>query len=337
MINPLDLIYDKARGASAKIVLAEGEDPRIIKGAGLARDLRLAHPILIGNQERIQTKSSELGVDLNEIDIIDLEHTELIETYATEYASIFRKRDKPRHYTHEASHKAMLKPLNFAAMMVRTGAADGSVAGAVATTSETVRAALRLIGKSKSSNLVSSFFLMVFDQPHHAKKGTFIFSDCGMIIEPDETDLAEIAVASAQSFEIFTNQAPKVAMLSFSTKGSASHAKVSKMVRATKLAKRLNPELLIDGELQFDAAFVPEISETKAPGSPLNGGANVFIFPNLEAGNLGYKIAQRIGGAKAIGPILQGLAKPANDLSRGCTTQDVCDCIAITAAQSTQL
>lgn len=333
MINPLELIYEKARVVPRRIVLAEGEDPRIIEGASLAKDLRLARPILIGSPDRIYGIAKDGGFDLEGIEIVDLHNSDLIQTYAVAYGSLYRNQKEPRHYTEEACLAAVQKPLNFAAMMVRLNEADGSVAGAVATTSDTVRAALRLIGKAADAKIVSSFFLMVMDQPHHVKKGTFVFADCGMMIEPNEEELSEIAIASARSFEIFTGQMAKVAMLSFSTLGSASHPTISKINRATALVRDKAPDLVIDGELQFDAAFVPDVAASKAPNSSVAGAANVFVFPNLEAGNIGYKIAQRIGGAKAIGPILQGLARPANDLSRGCSAQDVCDCIAITAAQ----
>ena len=226
------------------------------------------------------------------------------------------------------------KRLVFAAMLVRQGHADGTVGGAVETTSDTVRTALQIIGKAPDATMVSSFFLMLYCEAHHVVKGAHIFADCGLVVDPDANEMAEIARASAASLAGLTGTVPRVAMLSFSTAGSADHPKVSKVVQATEIAQAANPDLLIEGELQFDAAFVPEIAASKVSGSKLQGAANVFVFPSLDAGNLGYKIAQRVGGALAIGPVLQGLAKPANDLSRGCSSEDVLHMIAITVAQS---
>lgn len=334
MINPLDLIYDKARAKRCRIVLAEGEDPRILEGAIRASELRLAAPVLIGRRDKINVLAQAMGLDISDVDIIDIGTSSLLETYANAYVDYYKHHRKPRNFSFEDGLKAMQDPLFFAAMMVRLGDADGSVAGAVATTAETVRAALRLIGKAKDAKSVSSFFLMVMNQEHHARKETVVFADCAISIDPSDEELSEIAIASAKSFAKFTNSEPKIAMLSFSSLGSASHAAVSKVEHATRLVKKKCPDLIVDGEVQFDAAFVPSVATSKIPNSPLKGDANVFVFPNLEAGNIGYKIAQRIGGAMAIGPILQGLDRPANDLSRGCSAQDVCDCIAITALQA---
>jgi len=222
-------------------------------------------------------------------------------------------------------------------MLVRMDLADGTVGGAVATTSDTVRAALQVIGKARDAALVSSFFLMVLPEGHPSGRAAMIFSDSGLVIEPNAEELAAIAVQSAASYRALIQDTPKIALLSFSTKGSARHPNVSKVTEAAEMLAENHPELDADGELQFDAAFVPDVGGTKAPGSATAGHANVMIFPNLDAGNIGYKIAQRIGGCTAIGPILQGLAKPANDLSRGCTADDVLNMIAVTALQSAAL
>ena len=220
--------------------------------------------------------------------------------------------------------------------MVRDGHADGTIAGAVATTADTVRAALQIIGKAPGASIVSSFFLMFLDEPHHPKQATLVFSDCALVIDPAANELAEIARASAHSFQALIQQQPRVAMLSFSTMGSGRHERVDKVQQAVKIANELAPDLLIDGEFQFDSAFVPHIGAAKAPTARIKGDANVFIFPSLESANIGYKIAERIGGAKAVGPILQGLRNPANDLSRGCSADDVYRLIAITSLQAQQ-
>ena len=324
MINPLDLIYDKAKANTYRIVLAEGEDPRILEGAARANELGLAKPILIGDLDKIASMANDQNLSIEGIDVIDLKTSDRVSDYADHYIDYYKNHKKPRIYTKEAAVEAMMDPLNFAAMMVRLGDADGSVAGA----------AFRLIGKAKDAKLISSFFLMVMDQEHHPRKETIVFADCAISIDPSEDDLADIAIASAKSLARFTNEEPRVAMLSFSSLGSASHPNVTKVENATRIVRDQNPELIVEGEVQFDAAFVPSVGQSKIPNSAIKGDANVFVFPDLQSGNIGYKIAQRIGGAKAIGPILQGLAKPANDLSRGCSAQDVCDCIAITALQA---
>lgn len=329
-MTQLDDILAQARKQNARIVLAEGEDPRIVEGAIKAKTDGIATPILLGDSSVVADKVSAAGADPSDFEIID----PLISSKSADYASAFETLRKHKGVDAAAAKKAMQNPLNFAAMMVRSGDADGSVAGAVATTSDTVRAALQIIGVAPNVATVSSFFLMLLDQPHHVTKGAVVFADCGLVVEPNVEELATIAIASADSYRQLVGQEPRVAMLSFSTRGSAKHPKVEHVAAATTQVKNLRPDLLVDGDLQFDAAFVPEVAATKAKDSPLAGAANVLVFPNLEAGNIGYKIAQRIGGAKAIGPILQGLAHPANDLSRGCSAEDVYNLIAVTAVQA---
>ena len=326
-------VVDAARDNPRRIVLAEGEDPRIVEGAVRALRDRIARITLIGRPGRIQALLGDHGADPGEFAIIDPAETPLAEPFAVEYHALRRHKGVDA----QAARQAVREPLAFAALMVRLGHADGTVAGAVATTAETVRAALQIIGIAPGGTMVSSFFLMLLDAPHHPRQGTLVFADCALVVEPDAGELAAIALASARSFADLTGSVPKVAMLSFSTHGSARHDRVGKVTEATGLARQACPDLLIDGDLQFDAAFVPEISAAKAPGSPIAGDANVFVFPSLEAANIGYKIAQRIGGAKAIGPILQGLAHPANDLSRGCSAEDVYHLIAVTGAQAAAL
>lgn len=329
-MKPLDDIIAAARNEPRHIVLAEGEDFRIIDGAARAVAEGIAHVTLLGNADRIRSALTARGAKPDGFQIEDPLVSPKVEHYAAAYFDLRRHKG----IDEAAAIRAVSDPLGFAAMMVRQGDADGTIGGAVATTAETVRAALQIIGKAPDSRIVSSFFLMMLCESHHTKKGAFVFADCGLVVEPDAAELADIAIASARSFQALTGGEPKVAMLSFSTSGSAVHERVSKVIKATELAKATAPSLLIDGELQFDAAFVEAVSAAKAPGSTIKGAANVLIFPNLEAANIGYKIAQRIGGAKAIGPVLQGLAKPANDLSRGCSADDVYHMIAVTSAQA---
>jgi len=329
-LSALDGIIAAARAAPQRIVLAEGEDPRIVEGAVRASRDGIARITLIGNTGRVEGLLRDHGADPANLAVIDPANTPLRGGFAAEYHVLRRHKGVEM----EAAREAVLDPLVFAALMVRLGHAEGTIAGAVATTAETVRAALQIIGGAPGSALVSSFFLMMLDAPHHPKQGALVFADCGLVVEPDAAELAGIALASARSFADLTGMVPKVAMLTFSTHGSARHQRVTKVIEATSLARAAWPDLLIDGDLQFDAAFVPAINVAKAPGSPIAGDANVFVFPSLEAANIAYKIAQRIGGAKAIGPILQGLAHPANDLSRGCSTEDVYHLIAVTSAQA---
>ncbi|MBZ8131975.1 phosphate acetyltransferase [Afifella sp. IM 167] len=329
-MKPLREILAKAALGGRTIALAEGEDERVVEGALRAMREGVAKVILVGNAEKVAEKVRAAGGDPAELAIHDPDTSPLIDEFAAAYFELRRKKG----VTMEEAREKVREPLNYAALLVRLGHADGTLAGAVATTADTVRAAIQIIGVEPGCKLVSSFFLMLFCAEHHTRKGALIFADCGLVIDPDAEQLSEIAVASARSCQTLLGETPHVAMLSFSTAGSASHGNVSKVVEATALAKAAAPDIAIDGELQFDAAFVPAIAERKAQGSAVAGKANVFVFPNLDAGNLGYKIAERIGGAIAIGPILQGLRLPANDLSRGCSADDVLNMIAVTAAQA---
>lgn len=331
-MKPLDRILEAAKAAPRHIVLAEGEDARVVEAAVHAVRAGIASITLVGDQKSVEARLAALGADAGEIRIEDPATSALTPRLAAAYHAL----RKGKGIDAAAATAAMGSPLVFAAMMVREDEADGTVGGAVATTADTVRAALQTIGRAPDVGLVSSFFLMMLCASHHVKKGAFVFADCGLVVDPDAAGLADIAVMSARSFEALAGKPAKVAMLSFSTAGSAAHERVSKVVEATRLAHEAAPGLVIDGELQFDTAFVEAVSAAKAPQSALNGEANVFVFPNLDAANIGYKIAQRIGGASAIGPILQGLAKPANDLSRGCNADDVFHMIAITVVQANE-
>jgi phosphate acetyltransferase len=330
-MKPLENLLQNAARSQKKIVLSEGADPRAVQAAIDARADNIARIVLVAPEAEVLAEYEALGGKPDEgVEIHDPATSELRE----ELAQAFYERRKHKGMTIEGAREAALNPHVYAALLVKTGHADGTVGGAVATTAEIVRTAIQVIGPKPGSKLVSSFFLMLFCQPHHDKKGAFIFSDSGLVVDPNAEEMAQIAIASSESYSALTGETPRVAMLSFSTRGSARHDAVTKVATATKLAQEAAPDLLLDGELQFDAAFVPTVAAAKAKDSPLQGNANVFIFPNLDAGNIAYKIAQRVGGANAIGPIMQGLDKPANDLSRGCSSEDILHMIAVTAAQA---
>ncbi|MBM1555643.1 phosphate acetyltransferase [Sulfitobacter mediterraneus] len=330
-MSVLQGLQDRAAARPAHIVLSEGHDPRVVAGAVSAVRAGIARITVVGPTDEVHRQLTDAGAtDGPMIAVEDPQTSPLTDEFAQTYFDL----RKHKGVSEDIAAIQARDPLVFAAMMVRNGHADGTVGGAVATTSDTVRAALQIIGKAKDAPLVSSFFLMALPEGHPSGRSAMIFGDCGLVIDPNAEELAAIAVASAASCKQLLGDAPKVALLSFSTKGSARHPAVTKVSDAVEILQRDHPDLPADGELQFDAAFVPEVGASKAPGSTVAGHANVMIFPNLDAGNIGYKIAQRIGGADAIGPVLQGLSKPANDLSRGCTAQDVTNMIAVTTLQA---
>lgn len=331
-MKPLERLIEKAKAGPSSIALPEGTDPRVLEAAVRAQREGVARPVLLGDRAEIDAGLRRHGAAPGQFRIVDPAASALRVGFVERYLDLRRAKG-----AREADAlAAMADPMGFAAMMVREGEADGMVGGAVATTAHTVRTALQIIGRAPDSPLVSSFFLMLLCAPEHKKKGAMIFADCGLVVDPDADELAQIALSSARSCSLLTGEEPRVAMLSFSTLGSAEHARIEKVVQATAKVRALDPELSIDGELQFDAAFVPTVNRAKAPASQTRGQANVFVFPNLDAGNIGYKIAQRIGGAVAIGPILQGLAHPANDLSRGCDADDIYAMMAVTGVQARQ-
>jgi len=329
-MKALNNIYKRAKAQPKHIVLAEGEDVRVLTAAVEAQVQGLAQISVLGDSDRISALAHTEGLDIQGVRVINPERA----VDAARYSQALFELRKNKGMTLEDAQQRMKSPLNYAQMMVHLGDADGSVAGAVYTTGDTVRSAIQIIGMAEGCMMVSSFFLMMLCEPFHQLKGGVIFSDCGLVIDPDEQQLAQIAMSAADSAQALLNEEPRVAMLSFSTSGSAKHAAVDKVVNATARVKAARPLLAIDGDVQLDAAIVAEIAERKVASSATQGRANVLIFPNLEAGNIGYKLAERIGRAEAIGPILQGLKKPANDLSRGCSAKDVLNVIAITVVQA---
>ncbi|WP_261844500.1 phosphate acetyltransferase [Aliamphritea ceti] len=332
-MTALEKIFQRASADPRSIVLAEGNDPRILEAAVSATAQGIADVTVLGDVEEVKALAVANNLDLTSIAVLDPKASDAAGRYAD---ALFEKR-KAKGMTEEKAAELIQDPLYYAQMMVHLGDADGSVAGAVYTTGDVVRGAIQIIGMSESSSMVSSFFLMMMSQPHHDIQGGIVFSDCGLVIDPDAQQLSQIAMSAAASAQTMLGEEPRVAMLSFSTHGSAKHPAVDKVAEATRLVREQMPELKLDGEVQFDAAIVPAIAERKVKDSQVNGQANVLVFPNLEAGNIGYKIAERIGKAEAIGPVLQGLKKPANDLSRGCSAKDVVNVIAITVLQAQNL
>ena len=328
----IDEIKNRARKDIKTIVLPEAEDIRTLEATKMVLDEKFAKVILIGNEEKILEKAKENNIDIIGVEIVNPVTSPKYE----EYVELLYNLRKHKGMTEEKAKELVKDPTYFGMLMLKDekSNADGLVSGAVHSTSDTLRPALQILKTKPGTKLVSAFFIMVVPDCSYGENGTFIFGDSGLNENPNEEELSEIAISSSQSFKKLIGKEPKVAMLSYSTHGSAKSELTEKMINATKLVKEKMPELLVDGELQLDAAIVPEVAKFKAPNSPIKGEANILIFPNLDAGNIGYKLVQRLGKAEAYGPLCQGIARPVNDLSRGCSSKDIAGVIAITAVQA---
>ncbi len=323
-------LRQKAAALNKTIVLPEGDDERMLKAAGQIRDEGFAQIALLGDAADLTNRLSGLGIDPEGISIID----PLLSTYRAEFARAYFELRKHKGMTEEQAGVAMQDPLFFGAMLVRQGMADGMVAGAVNSTGNVLRAGFQIVGTAPDATIVSSCFVMVKPEWAFGDEGRLVFGDCAVNPQPNAEQLADIAVATAATAKALCGFEPRVAMLSYSTLGSGAGPDVEKVIAAVDLARAKAPELQIDGPLQLDAALVPAIGNKKAPESTVAGAANVLIFPDLDAGNIGYKLVQRLSGAEAVGPVLQGMAKGVNDLSRGCSVDDIVNVAAITALQS---
>lgn len=325
-------IIERAKSNKQRIVLPEATEERTLRAADKVLAEGVANIILIGNPAEINSLAEKWGLkNIDKATIIDPENNPKSEEYATLLAELRKKKGM----TIEQARELVKDPLYLGCMIIKTGDADGQISGALSTTGETLRPALQIIKCAPGITCVSGAMLLITKEPQYGENGVLVVGDVAVTPMPDAHQLAQIAVCTAQTAKSVAGFAePRVAMLSFSTKGSAKHEVVDKVVEATKLAKEMDPELKIDGELQADAALVPSVGEKKAPGSEIAGKANVLVYPCLEVGNISYKMVQRLGGAEAIGPVLQGIARPVNDLSRGCSVDDIYKLVAITACQA---
>ena len=329
-MSVLDSIKEKAKADVKHILLPEGSEERTVQAARIITDEKIAKVTLLGDEEEIKKVAEKFNVCLCGIDIInpltdpDFEH----------YANGFYELRKAKGMTPEKARETIKNTLFYACMMIKEGKADGMVSGAINTTGNTLRPGLQIIKMAKGINTISSCLIMEIPNKEYGDNGLMLFGDCAININPNPDELASIAIATANTAKTLLGMDPKVAMLSFSTKGSAKHENVDKVTAALAKVKELAPDLDVDGELQADAAMVPKVAALKAPGSKVAGHANVLIFPDLQAGNIGYKLVQRLAGAEAVGPVSQGFAKPINDLSRGCSIADIVSVVAITAVQA---
>jgi len=322
--NLLIDIKEKASALKKTIVLPESHDERVLKAAEILTKEKIVSVITLGNEDLIRSDAERLGVDLTHVRIIDPSKSDKV----SEFTNIYFNLRKHKGITIELARETVVRDLFFGAMMVREGMADGSVAGSTASTGDVMRAGIQCVGMPEGISIVSSFFLLLFPD------NVFSFADCAVVPNPDSNQLADIAISTADNHLKLTGKEPFVAMLSFSTKGSSQHELIDKVIEATKIVKEKRPDIYVDGELQFDTAIMESIGKRKAPGSPVAGKANVMVFPDLNSGNIAYKIAQRLGGAEAIGPLVQGLNKPFFDLSRGCSVDDIVNTASFAAVMS---
>lgn len=323
-------IWKQARAEKKKIVLAEGEERRNLIAAGKIIENSLADIVLVGNVDKINESAKNLGLDLDDAEIIDPNTSPKLESYINEFYEL----RKSKGMSLEKAEKIVRDPIYFGTMMVKMGDADGMVSGAIHTTGDLLRPGLQIVKTAKGVAVVSGFFVMMVPNCEYGDNGILIFADCAVNPNPTAEQLASIAITTAETAKKLLGLDPKVAMLSFSTMGSAEHELVDKVREATALAKKLRPDFDIDGELQLDAAIVKEVADLKAPNSPVAGKANVLVFPDLQTGNIGYKLVQRFAKASAVGPICQGFAKPINDLSRGCSPEDIVNVVTMTVVQA---
>ncbi|AEY66709.1 phosphate acetyltransferase [Clostridium sp. BNL1100] len=328
-MNFLEQIVSRAKKDIKTIVLPESNDIRTLKAAAMIQEQGIANIVLVGNKDDIKELGGDL--DISKAKIVDPANFERFD----EYVNTLYELRKAKGMTPEEARKILSEnPLYFGIMMVKMGEADGMVAGAINSTANTLRPALQILKTAPGAKLVSAFFVMVVPDCEYGENGVFIYGDSGLVENPNAEELSEIAIASSKSFKSLVQAEPVVAMLSYSTYGSAKSVLTEKVIEATKLAKEKAPDLQLDGELQADAAIVPSVGASKAPGSSVAGKANVLIFPDLNCGNISYKLTQRLAKAEAYGPIIQGIAKPVNDLSRGCSAEDIVGVVAITCVQA---
>jgi phosphate acetyltransferase len=327
-MNFLEQISERAKSDIKTIVLPESTDIRTIKAAAMIQEQSLAKIVLVGNPEEIKKLAGDL--DISKARIVDPLNSDKFE----EYANAFYELRKAKGITIDKARETVKDYLYYGVMMVKMGEADGMVSGAIHSTADTLRPALQILKTAPGTKLVSSFFVMVVPNCEYGENGTFVYADSGLVENPNADELSEIAIASAKSFKDLVQAEPKVAMLSYSTYGSAKSELTEKVIKATQLAKEKAPHLILDGELQADAALVPSVGKSKSPGSAVAGEANVLVFPDLNCGNIAYKLTQRLAKAEAYGPVTQGLARPVNDLSRGCSAEDIVGVVAITAVQA---
>jgi len=329
----IDEVKQRAKKDLKNIVLPESNDIRIIKAADIILREGYANVTLVGSEEEISKLAQDNNLDVSKAIIVDPSKSDKYDDYSNKLYELRQRKGM----TIEKANKLMKDTVYFGMMMVKNGDADGLVSGACHSTADTLRPALQILKTAPGTKLVSAFFLMLVPECEYGEKGAFVFSDCGLNENPDAEALSEIAIASAKSFRQLVEVEPNVAMLSYSTYGSAQSPLTEKVIEATNLVKEKMPDLTVDGEMQLDAAIVPEIAKSKAPKSPVAGKANTLIFPDLNAGNIGYKLVQRLGKAEAYGPLCQGIAKPVNDLSRGCSAEDIAGVVAITAVQAQEI